>query len=237
MGVKMDMRVTNMERIEINSHLPYIEALGYAFSPPCSPDYPMYHQLDVFVHAQPTERHFDPEVVLFKVTSRIWGTEWLKVRHPWQREEEQHVLPSCVVMRDRVDKVVEAFTFGGKLQIVSDEDRTRCTLNSPAPILPLNDGSSVATIFAEEVEILLAERRAVWDVAHPKAPFEERLAKVDPFALYLTSLDILTEKFSHHLCLQSESMLHFAHFIRLEILALHEEHRWPLYVTPIEKLL
>ena len=231
------MEITDIEENENNAHLPYTKTLGYVFTPPCSPDYPMYRQLDVFLHAEPTELHFDPEVVRFMVTSPIWGTERIKVRHPWQREEEHRVIPNCVVMRDRVNKVIEAFTFGGELQIVTEGDCTRCTLKSPAPIFPLTKGSTVATIFTEEAEILLAERRAVWDAAHPKAPFEERLAKVDPFDLYLACLEEFQLKFFHLPYLQSESMLHFTHFIRLEIRALHEMHRWPLYVTPIEKLL
>ena len=51
-------------------------------------------RLDVTLHAQPAERHYDPEVVRFKVASPIWGTEWIKVRHPWQRADEHHVLPT-----------------------------------------------------------------------------------------------------------------------------------------------
>jgi hypothetical protein len=222
---KKDMEITDIERNDNNARLPYTKALGYVFSPPCSPDYPMYRQLDVFLPAEPTELHFDPEVVRFMVTSPIWGTEWIKVRHPWQGKEEHPVIPSCMFIRDRVDKVVEAFTFGGDLHILTEEELTRCTLKSPAPILPLNNGTSVTTIFAEEVEIQLAERRAVWDVAHPKVPFEEQLAKVDPFDLYLACLEEFQLKFFHLPYLQSESMLHFTHFIRLEIRALHEMHR------------
>jgi hypothetical protein len=77
----MEMKISTPERNWNYSHFLTTGALGYVFTPPCSPEYPMYRQLDVNLHAQPTERHYDPEVVRFKVTSPIWGTEWLKVRH------------------------------------------------------------------------------------------------------------------------------------------------------------
>jgi len=233
----MEMKISAPERNWNYSHLLTTGALGYVFTPPCAPEYPMYRQLDVTLHAQPAERHYDPEVVRFKVASPIWGTEWIKVRHPWQRTDEHHVLPSCVVIRDRVDGIVEAFTFGGELNILAEGDRTACTLESTAPIFPLNNGSSVSTIFAEEVEILLAERRAVWDVEHPRVLFEERLAQVDSIDLYFACLERFQQVFSHYPFLQSESMLHFNHFIRSEIQSFRETHRWPLFVTPIEQLL
>jgi hypothetical protein len=167
------MGTADIEQNENNAHFAYTEDYGYVFTPPCSPDYPMYRQLDVFLHAQPIERHFNPELVQVMITSRIWETEWLEARHPWQREEKQRVIPSWVIMKDRVNKVRKAFTFGGKLQIITEKDRTRCTLNSPAPIFPLTNKSSVAAIFADEAEILLAKRRKAWDVSHPKVPFED----------------------------------------------------------------
>jgi len=176
----MEMKISAPERNWNYSHLLTTGALGYVFTPPCAPEYPMYRQLDVTLHAQPAERHYDPEVVRFKVASPIWGT---------------------------------------------------------APIFPLNNGSSVSTIFAEEVEILLAERRAVWDVEHPRVLFEERLAQVDSIDLYFACLERFQQVFSHYPFLQSESMLHFNHFIRSEIQSFRETHRWPLFVTPIEQLL
>ncbi len=211
--------------------------LGYMFTPPCHHDHPCHRQLDIVMHDKPTLRHYDPESAQFTVTSIIYGIEVLKIRHPGQREANYHVIPSSAIMRDRIDKVIVAFTFGGTLHIVSDEACTRCTLKSTAPILPLIVRSSVITMLADEVRILLAERRAVWNEEHPWTAFEEQLATVDPFVLYLSCLDSLQEKFSHFPHPVPEHMLRFNHFLKTEIDALYEQQLWPTYVPPLSKLL
>ena len=211
--------------------------LGYMCSPPCHHDHPCHRQLDIVMHDKPTLRHYDPKSAQFTVASTISGFEVLKIHHPGQREANYHVIPSCVIMRDRVDKVIEAFTFGGTLHIVSEEACTRCTLKSTAPILPIFVRFSVMTMLADEVRILLAERGAVWDEEHPRTAFEEQLAAVDPFVIYLSCLDALQEKFSHFPHPVPEYMLRFNHFLETEIDSLHEQRLWPTYVPPLSILL
>jgi hypothetical protein len=211
--------------------------LGYIFSPACHPNQLHHRKLDITLHDKPTLRHYDPKVVLFRVAPDLLGNSVIKVRHPWKGKEKHYVFASTVIMRDRVDKVVESFTFGGELLIVSDNERTRCSLISTAPILPLLSWSSVETILAEEVEILLAKRMEVWDEQHKRISFEKHLAEVDPFILYLSCLENLQNKFSHFPSPVPEDLLGFIHFLQVEIKQLHSEGIWPLYLPQIAEIL
>ena len=220
-----------------NPCVPPDTELGYTFSPPCHHDHPCHRQLDIVMHDRPTLRHYDPASTQFTVASKINRFEVLKIHHPWHGKANYHVISSCVILRDRVDKVVEAFTFGGMMHIVSEETCTRCTLESSAPILPLIISPTVTTILADEVRILFAKRREAWDEAHPRTAFEEQLAAIDPFILYLSCLDTLLEKFSHFPHPEPGDMLKFTRFLKTEIDAMHEQKLCPNYIPPLEKLL
>lgn len=211
--------------------------LGYTFSPPCHHDHPCHRQLDIAIHAMPTLHHYDPESARFPVFSDFWGFETIKVSHPWRRIKNYRVLPGFVIMKDRVDKTVEAFTFGGDLRIETKNDCTMCSLKSSAPIIPLDMRSSVSTLLADEVQIILAKRREAWDEENPRTAFEEHLAEVDPSTLYMSCLDALQDKFSHFPHPDPENILKFRHFLRTEIRALHENSLWPMYLPSIERLL
>lgn len=230
------MDLNTKEHFE-NKHEFTDQHLGYLYSPPCHQDHPCHRQLDIEINARPTFYHYDPEIVHFPVFSDFWGYEVLKVRYPWRRGKNYHVIPGVVIMKDRVYKTVEAFTFGGNLRIEIEKDCTMCSLKSSAPILPLDIRPSVSTLLAEEVEILLAERREVWDEGNPRTAFEDHLAEIDPFTLYMSCLDALQAKFSQFPSPDPENFLKFRHFLRTETRALHEKRHWPIYLPSIDKLL
>jgi len=211
--------------------------LGYVFSPPCHQDNPCHRQLDIAIHTRPTFHHYDPESAQFPGISEFWGFEVLKVRHPWQRGKKYQVIPGVVILKDRVDKTMEAFTFGGDLSIETQNDCTMCSLKSSALILRLDIRPSVSALLADEIEIILAERREAWDEEHPRTDFEEHLAEIDPFTLYMSCLDTLQAKFSQFPHPDPENILKFKYFLRTEIQALHEKRCWPIYLPSIEKLL
>ena len=211
--------------------------LGYVFSSTFHPNQFHHHKLDITLHDTPTLRHYDPEVVTFRVAPDSLGNSIIKVRHPWKGQDKHHVFASTVIMRDRVDKVVESFTFGGDLTIASNNEHTICSLISTAPIYPLLSWSSVEMILVEEVEILLAKRREAWDEAHKRTSFEKQLAEVDPFILYLSCLQNLQKKFNHFPSPIPEELLRFSHFLQVEIKRLHNERLWPLYLPQIAEIL
>ena len=211
--------------------------LGYVFSPPCHPNQLCHRQLDITIHDMPTLQHYDPEAILFRVVPDLLGNSVIKVRHPWTVKEKHHVFVSKVIMRDRVDKVVEAFTFGGELLIMSNNKYTHCSLKSPAPILLLDPLLQIETNLADEVEIILAERREIWDEEHPKDDFDKRLADTDPFMLYLASIKAIQEKFNRFPNPLPEYLFGFTHFLQIESSKLQKEGLWPLNLPTISQLL
>lgn len=212
--------------------------LGYVFSPPCTSNVPCHRRLTINIRSSPTYLHFDPESVNFSVASPAWGTEFIKVFHPWLWTKKYNVLASRIIMRDRLNKVVEAFTFGGKLQIKTKDKRTRCSIVSNAPILPVEDWyATSSSLLAEEVEVLLAEWRKLFDESNLGNKFEEQLALVDPPLLYIICLDTLQGKFSSVPYPKPEYILKFTFFLKRQIQALREERKWPAYIPPMKKIL
>jgi len=212
--------------------------LGYVFSPPCTTNDPCHRRLTINIRSSPTLLHYDPESVNFSVASPAWGIEFIKVFHPWVWTKEYHVLASRIIMHDRLNKVVEAFTFGGKLKIKTKTKYTQCGIVSNAPILPVLDWyTTPSSLLAEEVEVLMAEWRESFDESNPGIKFEERLSFVDPFWLYIICLDTLQGKFLNVPNPKPEHIMKFTCFLKRQVRVLKEDHKWPAYIPPVNKIL
>jgi hypothetical protein len=181
-------------------------ALGYCFYPRRYPNAPGHPRLDIVLRPAPTEQHFDPEWVTLHVLSDrgVPGVfEKLTVRHPWRWPCRRYrLVAGLVTWGDRKGEEVAAFSFGGALAIESEAAYTTCILTSEAPILYVVPRESIATLLAEEVEVLLAEGRAAW-IERPEA-FQTRLAAVDPLTLYVACLKTLRTRFK---CMELDSAL------------------------------
>ena len=146
--------------------------------------------LEVHVVHLPTERHFDPNRIRFPIATvfeGIWSLEHLTVTHPWQQATTYQAAPGRIELRDRKDKVVEAFSFGGQLTVSRQPSFTRCVLHSYAPILELSESihsgpTTEVTLFIEELEALLARSRAQW--GREAAGYETRLLSIEPQTLF-----------------------------------------------------
>ncbi|CAG0936447.1 hypothetical protein TFLX_05320 [Thermoflexales bacterium] len=172
---------------------PVNEQLGYCFHPPTAEHSLGYPQLDVVIRPTPTGKHFDPESFTCLVAAPNGWTR-LRIVHPWAQENTYRVCAGEIVIEDARPEQVKAFTFGGALQIDSDERRTICQLTSPTPLLEHSRrGLSLEEHLIEEVAILFAQRRAVQD----DDVFDRRLAAADPLWLYRACLVALDEKFAH----------------------------------------
>lgn len=209
--------------------------LGYTFFPARHPHDPGHPRLDIIIRPEPTGLHFDPERVQIPVVQQEENFENLLVTHPWARAENLELFPGRVILRDRLNKVAEAFVFGGQVEINSDEEKTRLSLRSPAPILSLTIERSVAVLLAEEVEILLAERRAAW--AGNLHEYEHRLARTDPLSLYHACLNSLREKFRHFPPAEDGQNQRFYHFLVVESRVIQETHHLPVSGDTVEELL
>ena len=149
-------------------------------------------RLDIFVSSVPTEQHFDVQHAHFFIITPEETTERLSISHPWSYKKDAQVCAGVVVMEDRHKEKKEAFTFGGNLTIESYKTHTLCSIVSSAPILELSDSTPLLQFFIEELEIILAERRALYPKLHD---YEKQLANADSLTLYLASLEELIEKF------------------------------------------
>jgi hypothetical protein len=150
-------------------------------------------QLDVNLRTDPTGMHFDPETLRVKAADQYDRIEHLEIYNPWPFRKRLQVVLGDVIMRDRKDKVVEAFTFGGTLEIEQAEVCTHCSLTSPVPIIDLRDEKLVIQMLAEETKALIARRRA--DFEPDNEEFEKQLQRADVKQLYFGILKSLEAKF------------------------------------------
>ncbi|MBK8903805.1 MAG: hypothetical protein IPM53_21670 [Anaerolineaceae bacterium] len=207
--------------------------LGYFFYPSQIHHYPGHPQLDVILTEKPTERHFDPTKVQFQIVASQARAEHLTVRHPWTAGEKYRVSAGRIFIVDRIDKKVEAFSFGGELRISADQKRTLCSLTSPAPIFDLCTTHSLPMWLTAEVEILWAEQKAHWQ-SHTHDSFEVQLGKIDPMVLYVSCLQTLHNK---NWPVHEDEYGVGPHFVRDEIKRLKEAGAWPPMIPSLPELL
>ena len=172
---------------------PANEQLGYYLHPPVEPHTIGFSQLDVVIRPAPTGEHIDPASVECHVADGDRSTR-LHVAHPWTQETAYRVCFGEIDIEGMRHEHVKVFTFGGALRIDSYSQRTLCQIVSPVPLLEhTKQTSSVSEQLFEEVQILLAERRAAQD----DDVFDRQLAAADPLQLYHACLSALNEKFAH----------------------------------------
>lgn len=206
--------------------------LGYIFYPSEIPHYPGHPRLDVILTTSPTERHFDPVKIQFSAISSSNRLEHLTIHHPWPLRRDYRICAGRIFITDRINKKVEAFTFGGELQILSDKDHTVCALISPAPILDLCTTHNLPMWLTAEVEILLAQQKAHWQPHHPDS-FDAHLAQLDPLLLYYSCLQALHDK-KWPAAVGEYGEGH--HFIKAEIKRLQANAAWPLQLPSFTEL-
>ena len=188
-----------------------------------------HSRVDIMLCPTPTNKHFDPQRVYFMISNED-EIEHLVVTYKGHQLNKYRVVAGLVRIQDRKGKVVFAFTFGGELQIKKEEQEKICTLLSPAPILQFVKPTTIR--FAEEVEILLAERFAEWEsIPHE---FETRLATVEPLALYAACLEYLIDKYKSPI---QEDSMDLKHYLQVKLHALHSENELPRFSPPLQELI
>ncbi|MCB9423245.1 MAG: hypothetical protein H6667_25840 [Ardenticatenaceae bacterium] len=208
---------------------------GYNFLPGTANRFPGHPQLDIILREVPTERHFDPEQVHFEA-AQSGRPEALTITHPWTGPRQHRICAGRIYIDDRKHKRVEAFSFGGTLEITTKHDLTICRLSSTTPILDMMELDSLSTTIATEAEVLLAERRADWDPKHPHT-FEQHLATAVPLELYACILAALHEKFAPHLEHFDQVYHQLVAFAAGEMAYLQQTGQWPAVVPPLTEIL
>jgi hypothetical protein len=188
--------------------------LGYIFYPLAHPGDPGHPQLDIHLPSAPSGRHFDVAAVHFSIFTATDLIERLSVSRHHLGPFEGRVCPGRIIIESFTKKTVEAFTFGGTFQVEMQPDLTICTIRSKAPILEIIHEETVSSMLAEEVEILLAGRRAAW--AEDPEGLARRLAGLDPITFYHACLEELRRKFKLLPHLQNSFSITFTQFLNTE---------------------
>jgi hypothetical protein len=122
------------------------------------------------------------------------GIDRLVVTHPWRGLGRWQAVAGRIILQDRREKIIEAFSFGGELRIKVAAGLTICTFRSPAPILPLNRLGEPMVMIASEFEALMAIYRTAWQM--DDAGFYTCLAEADPADLFFAGLLEVRARFS-----------------------------------------
>lgn len=210
---------------------------SYLFNPPQRPTAPGSPCLEMIVQESPTNVRsgsYDLEQVELWLVTHEDLPEMATLSHPWLHGNQQQICAGKIALQLKSTERVIAFTFGGDLQVQPQNDKTYFILTSPAPILRLGRFNQISTILADEVAILLAERRA--EELPDLNAYTRRLVGKDPLVLYRACLKALREKYtdiSHH---ESPSIVAFSSFISTEIDSLYAADLWPNRVPDLVDL-
>ena len=212
-----------------------LDHFGYWFYPSKSKHAFGGVRLDIVINEKPTMKHFDPQHVHLSIKAEENLIEPLVIHHPWHFERSFQVCAGLVRIIDRKDKKEEGFTFGGKLTITPQDTMTICTLESTAPILEITESSPLIKMFFEEIEILLAEKRA--ELLSAVSIYTAHLASADPLGLYIACINALIEKFEHMKHKEILYISQFLNFLNAESKRLKDEELVPYVVQELSDIL
>jgi hypothetical protein len=222
------------EGVGVNLDLSHEPDLGFIFYPAETVDHPGHSRLDFILREQPSSHRYDLESVNFVVASAAGAVEGLTVHHPWQGDKQYRACASRIILSDRQGKRVEAFSFGGDLQIVSGRERVVCALVSPAPIYALYAFDDLSTWLVEKAEFLLAEKRAQWCPEHSR-DFEDRVVVAEPNLLYTCCRVVLQERFRGRHLSADARLARGQRFVMREIWRLQDQRDWPPNVPILDQ--
>ncbi|MFN8455411.1 MAG: hypothetical protein U0401_12215 [Anaerolineae bacterium] len=206
---------------------------GYHLLPPAHPHSPGYTGLLVAFRPQPTRVHYDPESLHLRLRQdNLADWETLTIDSPLH--PSQQVCPGPVTLRDRLDKRVDFFTFGGTLTVEADPGEVVYLLESPAPVLELTPSEDdLGRLLAVEVEMMLSVFQARWGA--DDRGFLERLAQLEPFQFYTASLESILMRYERSHALK-EGNHHLFTALSREKEWLIETGQWPIQPQTLGKL-
>jgi hypothetical protein len=210
--------------------------LGYLISGTQHPSTLGCLQLDVNLYDRPTGQHFDPEQAAFPVANQEGEIKRRVIAHPWRSVKAFHVCVGRTILRDRLNKKVEAFSFGGELAIEVEKSYTECLLRSTAPIFALTDVHGLSVMFVSRVESLLARKHAEWK--NDDCGFERRLVDVDPAMLFVAALAAVSWELEQTpTASRGERFWHHLGAIRVAIQNMKRGGTWPTPTPSLDEML
>jgi hypothetical protein len=196
------------------------QTVGYGFFERSRPTSPGYAKLRVSLCDKPGYGYYSPKFLRVSSINEANSMEHLTISHPWKDKESYQVMMDRVVLRDHEGRTIQAFTFGGELQIVERQDETLCTLSSPAPILELVEELSISTLFTTETEAALITHRLA---SEPKSTtLEQWMAATAPLTIYAACLQMVKRRLLEANLLDA-TQVQLLRMISAEIAALEAE--------------
>jgi hypothetical protein len=190
----------------------------------------------VYLRSQPTERHYDPEEVqLALATPTGRGIAQTTIYHPWPHQDRYHAAAGPILLLDRKGKREDAYTFGGELQVKTEEQLTRFQLRSEAPIIHPITPMTIPMMLTKEAEILFSQRRADW--LPRQEAYERRLASLDPRSLYASFLVSLERRLHALPDREDLSAGELLEFVEMELEVLKSKHRVSEPIPPLSEIL
>lgn len=213
--------------------LKQMAAWGYHLLPPTHPQSPGHTGLLIAFRPQPTRVHYDPESLHLRLCQNGQAS-WETLTIGSLRRPIQQVCAGPLTLRDRLDKRVDFFTFGGSLIAEADPQEVVYYVESPAPILDLSTSQAdIGRLLAIEVELMLSVFQARW--GSDERGFFERLAQVEPLDFYTASLESILMRYE-----RSHALKHNYHglfnALGREKEWLIETGEWPAHPQTLGKL-
>ncbi len=185
-----------------------MEHWGFELIDPLHDQSPGYGGLAVAIRKSPTRSHYDPEQVHLVLVDANGSLSSATLEFEPQFQAETRFCAGQIVVRDRVNKRIGFFSYGGTVEVVTvaGEDETIYYLHSPAPILPLSSGLApeLSESLAAETEALFAKARVQW--GENDEGFLRRLAQVDVLTLYASTLESILSVYSHSPAMRHSSL-------------------------------
>jgi len=197
---------------------------------------PGYRQLDITISSSETqvERGMVTQIELSYITPEGYS-QLTTLTHPINSIQKGRFLAGLIHFQRKAKKHFTAYTFGGEVDFSTTTDHSIVTLTSSAPILWLYQFNHIASLLADEAQILIAESPAAKNRDTDK--LDKKLSTIDPMRLYCSSLKDTFEKYSSMYIERTPKYEQFLLFINKEIQSLKELDIWFEPVKSVNELL
>lgn len=214
---------------------PEIAEAGYLLLDPPHSASPGGTRLLIALRQTPTEQHYDPERIDLSRSDPDGDVAQVRLTLDSLTSGMWPLCAGPVVLRDRFDKRVYFFTYGGTLEIDAQAEMAICVLTSSSPIVEMSrEPDSVAEQLVTETEALLARMHANW--GRNDHGYQQRLVEIDPLELYAATIFHLSESYEKNSPLR-HTFHHFYGMLRQEQTWLREIGRLKNAGVPLAALL
>jgi hypothetical protein len=193
-------------------------------------------RVDLYLTARPGHRLLDAASVRFQ-TAANEVLQYFAVSHGGALRGDRPICAGLytVYAHNRVH-YYEGLTFGGTVHITAHYAYTHVAITSPAPIFVLmGNGDPIQHLLFDELMAAVARHRA--EAHETDNEYARRLAKADPYTLFLASLATLHGMARHGPpSMAGDKHLEVQRAVQRMIDAVRKQDGWPEHVPHLEDL-